>query len=280
MTGLERLSLNQATTQGWSALEAIDGCARHDIGYIGLWRDKVEAAGLERVRRHLDETGVQVSSLCRGGFFTGPTEEVRRSSLEDNRRAIDEAAGLGTDVLVLVCGGVNGRDVDGSRRMVVDALSALAPYAEASGVGLGIEPLHPMFAGDRSVVNTLAQASAMAHEVGSPSVGVVLDAYHVWWDPELYRGIEEVAAHLIGFHVDDWLAPPPDVLHGRGMMGDGIIELRRMADAVQAAGYQGPIEVEIFNRELWRRPGDDVLAEMKDRFRAYVLAEGGEGEET
>ena len=279
MSGLEWLSLNQATTQNWSAIEAIDGCARHGIGFIGLWRDKVEAAGVERVRRHIDETGVRVSSLCRGGFFTGSTGEARRASLEDNRRAIDEAAALGTDVLVLVCGGVAGRDVDGSRRMVVDALAALAPYAEERNVKLGIEPLHPMFAGDRSVVNTLAQADAMAREVASPWVGVVLDAYHVWWDPELYESISAAARRLVGFHVDDWLAPPPDVLHGRGMMGDGIIELRRIANAVQGAGYEGPIEVEIFNRELWARPADEVLAEMKDRFRVHVLGEGGEGEE-
>lgn len=279
MNGLERLSLNQATTHRWGALEAIDACARHDIGFIGLWRDKVDAAGAERVRRRLDETGVRVSSLCRGGFFTGSTSAARRTSLEDNRRAIDGAASLGADVLVLVCGGVAGRDIDGSRRMVVDALAALAPYAAERGVTLGIEPLHPMFAGDRSVVNTLAQAHDMAREVGSSSVGVVLDAYHVWWDPELYRSISAAAGSLVGFHVDDWLAPPPDVLHGRGMMGEGIIELRRIADAVQATGYEGPIEVEVFNRELWARPGDEVLAEMKDRFREHVLGEGGEGEE-
>lgn len=273
MTGPERLSLNQATVQRWSAVEAIEGCARHGIGLVGLWRDKVAADGLPRVRRALTETGVRVSSLCRGGFFPAPDAAVRLARLDDNRRALDEAEALGTDVLVLVCGGVVGRDLAGSRAMVETAIATLAPEAAARGVRLGIEPLHPMFAADRSVVCALDQALAIAERVASPVVGVVVDAYHVWWDDRVFDGIARAGAtgRILGFHVDDWIVPLPDPLLGRGMMGDGVIDLRGLRAAVDAAGYRGPIEVEIFHQALWDAPGDDVVRRVKERFVEHVL---------
>ncbi len=150
--------------------------------------------------------------------------------------------------------------------MVEEGIAAILPHARERRVKLGIEPLHPMFAGDRSVINTLGQALDIIERLNVPEVGVVIDVYHVWWDPELYRQIERARGHVFGFHISDWLAPPPDVLMGRGMMGDGIIELRRIRAAVQAAGYQGPIECEIFNRAIWAMPGEDVLDLMKRRY--------------
>ncbi|MDZ7802296.1 MAG: sugar phosphate isomerase/epimerase family protein [Trueperaceae bacterium] len=267
---MERLSLNQATTPSWSVSEAIEGCARHGIGWIGLWRGPVAEAGLEPTARHVRESGVRVSSLCRGGFFPAATAQAREERLDDNRRAVDEAATLGTDVLVLVCGGMVGRDLPGSRRMVEDGIAALVPYARERGVRLAIEPLHPMFAADRSVICDLGQAFALADRVEA-GVGVVVDAYHVWWDPQLYAHLARGRERILGLHVDDWLAPPPDVLRGRGMMGDGCIDLHGLYTAVDAGGYQGPVEVEIFNDAVWQRPGDEVLAEMRDRFGHHVL---------
>jgi sugar phosphate isomerase/epimerase len=263
---LSRMSLNQATTQNWGMAEAIEGCARAGVGWIGVWRHKAAEIGVVETARRMRAAGVQASSLCRGGFFPAATPEERRERIDDNRRAIDEACELGAPVLVLVAGPGADRDLDGARQMVFDGISAIAPYAAERGVRLAIEPLHPMFAGDRSVVVTLAQANAMARQIASPAVGVAVDVYHVWWDPEVYAEIARASGSILGFHVSDWIVPPPDHVLGRGMMGDGVIELRRLREAVDAAAYAGPIEVEIFNQAIWDRPGDEVLALAKERF--------------
>ncbi len=264
---LARLSLNQATTQRWTLREAVDGCSGAGIPWIGPWRDKVaEAGGAVAGARMIRDAGLRVSSLCRGGFFPAATPSARRERIDENRRAVDEAAELGTEVLVLVCGPAPDRDIDAARHMVEDGIAAVIPYAAERGVRLAIEPLHPMFAGDRSVIVTLAQANGMLERLDSPHVGVAVDVYHVWWDPEVYAQIARAAGHILGFHISDWLAPPPDVLLGRGMMGDGVIELRRLRAAVEAAGYTGPIEVEIFNQQIWDTPGDQVLARIRERY--------------
>jgi sugar phosphate isomerase/epimerase len=270
LSGTERLSLNQITINRCSLPEAVDACARHGLGWIGLWRDRVAEHGLELSARLVRDAGLRVSSLCRGGFFSGPDAATRQARLDDNRRAVDEAAALRTDVLVLVCGPASDKNLEAARDQVAEGIAALAPYATAAGVRLGIEPLHPMFAGDRSVVVTLAQAAAMASVFAVSEVGLIVDVYHVWWDPEIYAQIENVRARIFGFHVSDWLVPPPDVLLGRGLMGDGVIELRALRGAVEAAGYHGPIEVEIFNQTLWNTPADEALELIKARALAYV----------
>jgi sugar phosphate isomerase/epimerase len=262
----ERLSLNQATTQNWGMAETLDGCARARIGWVGLWRHKVAEIGVAATVRLLRTHDLKVSSLCRGGFFPAPTAAERTQRIDDNRRALDEAAELGAPVLVLVCGPPPDRDLDGARQMVLDGIAAVLPYAAERGVRLAIEPLHPMFAGDRSVVNTLGQANAMVSRLDSADVGVAVDVYHVWWDANVYDEIARARRRILGFHVSDWLAPPPDHLMGRGMMGDGIIQLRRLREAVDAAGYEGPIEVEIFNQAVWDTPGEQVLATVEQRF--------------
>ena len=274
MSAFARLSLNQATVQSWSVKEAVDGCARAGIPWIGLWRDKVAEQGLLESARLVRDAGMRVSSLCRGGFFPAPTAAERRDRIDENARALDEAAALGTDVLVLVCGGLpeGSRDVDGARQMIEDGIAALVPHAAARGVRLAIEPLHPMFAADRSVITTLGLANDIAERLGSAHVGVVIDVYHVWWDPAVYAQIERAAPHTVGFHVNDWIVPLPDLLRGRGMMGDGCIDNRRLREAVDRAGYTGPIEVEIFNDAVWGMPGDDVLALMKERYASEVLS--------
>jgi sugar phosphate isomerase/epimerase len=267
-----RLSVNQATVDRWSLREVVDGCARHGIPFVGPWRHRVQEVGAPAAARLLADAGVAPSSLCRGGWFPAPTGAERRRRVEDNLRAVEEAAAIGTDVLVLVCGPAGGRDIDGARRMVAEGIAAVVPHAAAAGVRLAIEPLHPMFAGDRSVVVTLAEALDLAAGFPSETVGVVVDVYHVWWDPAVYAQIERAGreGRILAFHVSDWIVPPPDFVRGRGMMGDGLIELRRLRSAVDAAGYAGPIEVEIFNEALWERPGDQVLALTRERFLACV----------
>jgi sugar phosphate isomerase/epimerase len=267
---IARLSLNQITTQRWSVREAVDGCVRAGIPFIGLWREKVAETGLRESARIVRDAGLHVSSLCRGGWFPAATAAERQARLDDNRRAIEEAATLGTDVLVLVCGPAVDRDIAAARVYIEEAIGQLLPYAAEHGVKLGIEPLHPMYAAERSVIVTLAEANRLARQLNSRHVGVVIDAYHVWWDPEIYAQITEAAGQILGFHVCDWLVPTPDMLMGRGMMGDGVIDLRGLRSAVDAAGYTGPIEVEIFNRTIWDTPGDETLARMGRRYRECV----------
>ncbi len=267
--GIDRLSLNQITVDQWSLEEVIEGCRRAGIGWIGPWRHKVQEIGLDKAARMVTDSGLKVSSYCRGGFFPALEHEVATRH-DDNRRAVDEASELGADVLVLVCGPSINKDIETARRMVVDGIAVLVPHARAAGVRLGIEPLHPMFAADRSVVVTLGQANDMASNFSSADVGVIIDVYHVWWDPNLNEEIERAAGRILGFHVSDWTVPTSDLLAGRGLMGDGVIELRRIRGAVEAAGYRGPIEVEILNRELWARPGDEVLDAVVRRFAGHV----------
>lgn len=266
---LSRLSLNQRTTERWNVRQAVDGCARAGIPAIGLWRDKVAQTGLAASARAVRDAGLTVSSLCRGGMFPAATAAERRERIDDNKRAIDEAAELGAGVLVLVCGAAPDRDIAAAREMVAEGIAAVLPFAAERGVRLGIEPLHPMFAADRSVIVTLKQANDLAARLDRQA-GVVVDVYHVWWDPEVYSEIERAAGNIVGFHVNDWLVPTPDLLLGRGMMGDGVIELRRLREAVDRAGYSGPIEVEIFHQAIWDAPGDDVLALMVERYLAHV----------
>lgn len=266
----ERLSFNQITVDGWSLREAVDGCRRADIGHIGVWRHKVEEVGLAEAARMIADAGLSVSSLCRGGFFPAATARERRERIDDTRQAIDEAVALGTDVLCLVCGGPVDRDLAPARAMVADAVAALAPHAADAGVTLAIEPLHPMQAADRSVIVTLAQAVAIAEAIDSPNVGVMVDVYHVWWDPEVHAQIGRAGSRIAGFQVCDWVKGTRDTLMERAMPGDGVIDIRGLRAGVEAAGYTGPIEVEIFNEAIWGSPGDEVLKQLTERWEVAV----------
>ena len=271
--GLERLSLNTATTKNWTLAEAVTGCAAAGVPGIGLWRDRVEEIGAVAAVRLVRAAGLTVTSLCRGGFLTAGDPAARAVALDDNRLAIEQAAVLGTEVLVMVCGGLppGSRDLPEARRMVVDALAELAPYADQHGVRLAIEPLHPMFCADRAVVSTLGQALDIAEEVGGTSVGVVVDTYHVWWDPQIEQQIARAAGRILSFQICDWVLPlPADVLLGRGHVGDGSIDIPRLAAAVAAAGYTGFTEVEIFNQRIWDTPGEQTLAVVVERYRALI----------
>ncbi|WP_405089331.1 sugar phosphate isomerase/epimerase [Micromonospora sp. NBC_01392] len=273
---LAKLSLNQRTTERWSVREAVDGCVRAGIPAIGLWREPVAEIGVPAAASLVADAGLRVSSLCRGGFLTAAGGAARAEALADNRRAIDEAAGLGTDCLVLVVGGLppGSRDLVGARARVADALTELAPYAGERGVRLALEPLHPMYCADRAVLSTLGQALDLAEAFPVDQVGVVVDTFHVWWDPDVWRQIARAGARIASFQVCDFLTPlPADVLLGRGMMGDGHIDFPPLRRAVAAAGYTGDTEVEIFNAEVWATDPDQVVATMAERYVELVLAD-------
>jgi sugar phosphate isomerase/epimerase len=260
------LSFNQATAERASLPDVIDACARHGVPGISIWRHKLAETGLERAARMVRDAGLRVSSLCRGGMFPAPTAAERSVRIDDNRRAIDEAATLGAEVLVLVCGAATDRDIRAAREMVADGIAAIAPYAAERGVRLGIEPLHPAFASERSCITTMREARLISERFDSANVGVVVDVYHVWWDPERTEEIARLGERIAGYHVNDWLVPVKNVLMNRGMMGDGVIELRRIRGEIERAGYRGPIEVEIFNEEIWQTPLDDLVRLTKERF--------------
>ena len=270
MADKARLSLNQITVNRWSVAEAVNGCARHGIRAIALWRHKIDEAGLAACVHAVNDAGLRVTSVCRGGMFPAATAQERKKKLEDNFRAVDEAAELRADSLVMVVGGSAGLDLEDARRMVADGVAALVPFARERGVRIGLEPLHPMYTAGRSVLVTIGQALELARNYDAREVGVILDTFHIWWEPKVVELIADAAGRIFGFHVSDWLVPLPDMLMGRGLMGDGAIDNRKLRLLVERAGYDGPIEVEIFNQALWDADADEVLARVIDRFEKFV----------
>lgn len=271
MTGLGRFSINQMTVKQLSLPELVAACADLGVGNVGLWREPVQAYGVEETAKLVRDAGLTVTTLCRGGFLTAADPDGRAAALADNRRAVDEAAALGTEVLVLVSGGLppGSRDLHGARERIADALTELGPYAEDHGVKLAIEPLHPMYASDRCVVSTLTQALDIAERFPAHQVGVTVDTYHIWWDDRAPAEIARAGAsgRIHTFQLADWTTPLPEgVLNGRGQIGDGAIDMREWQRHVEAAGYTGAIEVELFNDALWVRDGREVLAETARRF--------------
>jgi sugar phosphate isomerase/epimerase len=258
---VSRLSFNSMTADRWSLPEVIEACAEHGIAHIAPWRHKVAEIGVDAAARRIAEAGLSVSSLCRGGFFT---------TGEENRGAVEEAAALGAGVLVLVCGPPTGTDLQAARDTIRRGIEDLLPHAVEHGVKLAIEPLHPMMIGERSAIVTLGEATDLALRIGDPHVGVVIDVYHVFWDPRLHEEIARAAGRILGFHVNDWLRETGHTLLERGMMGDGIIDLAGIRERVDAAGYDGPIEVEILNPAIWDLPREVLMTTVVERFNHYV----------
>ncbi|GHD99194.1 sugar phosphate isomerase/epimerase family protein [Streptomyces alanosinicus] len=276
MTALARFSINQMTVKQLSLPELAAACGASGVTQVGLWRAPVQKYGLRATAKLMRDAGLTVTTLCRGGFFTAIEPRARAVALADNRRAVEEAATLGTDTLVLVSGGLpaGSRDLPGARERVADALAELGPYAERHGVRLALEVLHPMYAADRCVVSTLAQALDLAERFPAHQVGVAVDTYHIWWDDQAPAQIARAGAggRIHAFQLADWITPLPEgVLNGRGQIGDGAIDMRAWRGHMEAAGYTGPIEVELFNEELWARDGREVLAETLKRFRGAFL---------
>ena len=266
------ISINSMTVKAWSLEQLIEGCARAGMSAISPWRDIVQACGLARAGKLIRAHGMTVTGLCRGGMFPAADAASRRAALDDNRRAVDEAAAIDAQCLVLVVGGLpkGSRDLSGARMQVREALHALLPYARAARVPLAIEPLHPMYAADRACVNTLAQANDLCDELGE-GAGVAVDTYHVWWDPDLKREIARAGKRILAYHVNDWLLPTTDLLLDRGMMGDGVIDLRVIRAMVEAAGYRGHCEVEILSaNNWWTRDPDEVLRVCIERHQTVA----------
>jgi len=277
------LSLNTATVRKQGDLVAIiEACARHGIRAIDPWRDQVATVGLERAVRGVRDAGLELSGYCRGGMFT--SDAARRAEVrDDNRRCVDEAKALGASCVVLVVGGLPqysrpgsraSKDIVAARGQVEDAIAEMLDYAKQAKLPLAIEPLHPAYAADRACVNTTRQALDICDRLDpgrTAALGVALDVYHIWWDPDLMTQIQRAGRdRLLAFHVCDWLVPTRDILNDRGMMGDGIIDIRSVRAAVEAQGFAGYSEIEIFSNDWWERPMDDVLRTCIERHRTVV----------
>ncbi|GAB3738448.1 sugar phosphate isomerase/epimerase family protein [Microlunatus parietis] len=272
MTG-GRLSLNQRTIANASLAEAIDACRAAGLTSIGVWREPVAEVGLERAAELIKDSGLRVSSLCRGGFFTAAEPGAVERAHLDNRAAIEEAARLGAATLCLVPGGLpaGDRDLAAARARVVEAIERLVPYASEQGVVLGIEPMNPIYAADRGVISTLGQALDIAERFDPAVVGVIVDTFHLWWEPGVEAQIARAADRIVSYQISDWITPlPPDTLLARGMMGDGHIDFASFTRAVAAAGYTGDVEVEIFNADLWAQPYGTVVQTLSERFEQLV----------
>ena len=272
MQDLNRLSINQLTTRDrWSLPEAVDGYARAGVGAMAVWWEKLREIGAERAARVVRDAGMAVSGYCVGGTMTARDPADRRRRLDDNRRMIDEAAAIGASCLVAIGGGLDAgdRDLGAARRRTLDGLAELLPCVRDAGIVLALEPLHPMICATRSVLCTLRQANDWCDALGGgPEVGIAVDTYNVWWDPELDAQIERAAGRIAAYHVSDWLPDTRDLRFDRGMPGDGVIDLRRFSERVTAAGYRGHHEVEILSNRWWREDPDAVVATVVERFRS------------
>jgi sugar phosphate isomerase/epimerase len=266
---IEGLSLNLATVRKqWDLREAVEACARHGFAGVAPWRDQVIAVGPQEAAHIFKANGLRVTGYCRGGLFPAADAAGRQAAIDDNKRMIDEAAAIGAEQIVVIGGGLpkGSRDLAGARRMFADGLAAVLPHARACKVPLALEPLHPVYAADRGCISTLAEMLDLCDALGD-GLGVAVDVYHVWWDPTLAQQITRAGPRIIAHHICDWLVPTKDILNDRGMMGDGVIDLRGIRRMIEAAGYHGIQEVEIFSNEWWSRPGEEVLKTVIERFR-------------
>lgn len=274
--GLDRLSLNTATTKALTLAEALTAASDAGLTRVGLWRDRVEEVGLDAAVELVRSSGLAVSTLCRGGFLTAADPAGVAHALADNRTAVEQAAALGAPVLVLVVGGLPPGDTDlaAARGRVADRLAELVPVAREHGVQLALEPLHPMYVADRAVLSTLGQALDLAAPYPPAEVGVCVDTFHVFWDPQLAEQVARAGREqrVAAYQVCDFNLPiAADALLSRGMMGDGVVDFAAVTRLVAATGYAGPVEVEIFNADIWAAPAAEVLSTLRQRFEALVL---------
>ena len=272
LVDFSRLCVHTITTKPWSIEEATDRYAAAGVKGVTVWRQWLDGRDVAKVGGNLRAAGMEVVSLCRGGFFPAADAAGRLAAIDDNLKAIDEAEALGAPLVVLVCGAAPGQPLEESRNQIADGIAAVLDRAEQAGVKLGIEPLHPMYADTRSAVNTIRQANDMCDRLGSPHLGVVVDVYHLWWDPELNGEIERSGrtGRLLAFHVCDWRTPTEDLLNDRGLMGEGCINVPQIRGWMEAAGFDGFIEVEIFSHRYWAMDQTMFLEDIKHAYLKHT----------
>lgn len=272
LTGLSRLCIHTITTKPWGIEEAAKNYSANGVKGITVWRDALTGRNIKQTGDMLRQQGLSAVSLCRGGFFPSKEPSGRQAAIDDNRKAIEEAFELGTRLIVLVCGADPAQSLEDSRKQIHDGISAILPDAEAANIRLAIEPLHPMYADTRSAINTMSQANDLAESLKSPWVGVAVDVYHVWWDPQLEKEIERCGKQrsLLAFHICDWKSPTVDLLNDRGLMGEGCIPIRKIRSWVESTGFNGFIEVEIFSNYYWKQEQSGFLKNIIASYRTYV----------
>jgi len=264
LTDLSQLCIHTITTKPWSIEEAAKNYSAEGVKGITVWRDALIDRNIKQTGQLLRDHGLDIVSLCRGGFFANKEKEKRKLAIEDNLKAIEEASELGTSLIVLVCGADPIQSLEDSRKQIQEGIQTILPQAKAAGIKLAIEPLHPMYADTRSAINTLAQANDMTEQINSPYVGVAVDVYHLWWDPSLEQEIKRCGEndHLLAFHICDWNSPTVDILLDRGLMGDGCIPVNKIRSWVEATGFTGFYEVEIFSNKYWQQDQSHFLKKI------------------
>ncbi len=269
LTDLSGLCIHSITTKPWKIEEAARNYSAAGVKGITVWRDALDGRNIKQTGRVLRESGLTIVSLCRGGFFPYKDPGKRQQAIDENKKAIEEAAELGTSMLVMVCGADPSQSLEESRKQIRDGIATIVPDAAAAGVKLTIEPLHPMYADTRSAINTLAQANDMAEELNSPSVAVAVDVYHLWWDPSLEKEIKRCGenGNLAAFHICDWSVPTTDILFDRGLMGEGCIPVKQIRSWVEAAGFTGFNEVEIFSNSYWKNDQSEFLKKIINAYK-------------
>jgi sugar phosphate isomerase/epimerase len=267
-----RLCIHTITTKPWSIEIAIEQYAQAGVHGITIWRNALEGRSVPAIRQRLEDSGLKVVSLCRGGFFPSIEKKERKKAVDENLRVVEEAAEVGAPSIVLVVGADPRQSLEDSREQIEEGIRKMNTAAESAGVKLSIEPLHPMYADTRSAITTLAQANDLCDRIGSPNVGVAVDVYHLWWDPNLEREIARCGAQgrLFAFHVCDWRSPTRDLLYDRGLMGDGCIPVRKIRGWVEKAGFNGFIEVEIFSTEYWTMDQSGFLDKIVNAYYMHT----------
>jgi sugar phosphate isomerase/epimerase len=269
ITDLNRLCIHTITTKPWAIEESAKNFAAAGVKGITVWRDALAGRDIKKTGDLLRNEGLSIVSLCRGGFFPSTDHLKRQVAIDDNRRAIEEAHQLGTNLIVLVCGADPGQALATSRQQIQEGIEKLIPEAAAAGVRLAIEPLHPMYADTRSAINTLGQANDLCEAIQSPWVGVAADVYHLWWDPNLEQEIYRCGANknLFAFHICDWKSPTVDLLNDRGLMGEGCIPIPLIRSWVEKAGFDGFMEVEIFSNIYWQQDQAEFLQKIIEAYK-------------
>lgn len=272
LTDFSKLCVHTLTNKPWNLRKCVENYSAAGIKGITIWRNVLENQNLKEAKKLLDDSDMEVVSIARGGFFPSVEKETRNKAIDDNLQAIEQAAAVGAPVIVLVCGADGRQSLEKSREQIKEGIMKMLPKAKASGVKLAIEPLHPMYAGDRSAINTLAQANDMAEEINSDFVGVAVDVYHLWWDNQLQKEIKRCGknGNLLAFHVCDWNVPTIDFLNDRGLMGDGCINIPQIRGWVEEAGFTGYNEVEIFSDKYWAINQNDYLEKIKNAYLNFT----------